>query len=113
MPNGWWDWTPSWSEKALDDTIALWEPKYQERDPSVKLTREDAREILTNLHGFFGLLSKWDAQEKEKLASAGPHEPGASAEAPSSSPMPPADRPKTAEKKAPRRRPRRSQPPGG
>lgn len=111
MPTGWWDWTPRWSEKSLDDTIALWEPKYQQRDPSVKLTHEDAREILTNLHGFFGLLAKWDAQEKEKRAngtgSGAPAEPPTSSTAPS--PLPP----KRPERKASRRKPRRSHPPSG
>jgi hypothetical protein len=41
----------------LNDTITLWQPLMGR-----ELTREDARQIRTNVTGFFRLLAKWDSE---------------------------------------------------
>ena len=51
----------------IDETLAFWQP--QSRRP---LTREDAREIIENVSGFFSILLEWDAAEKSDAASANP-----------------------------------------
>lgn len=43
----------------LDETIAVWQP-HTER----ALTREDAREIIENMVGFFSVLQEWDESER-------------------------------------------------
>jgi hypothetical protein len=53
------------SAELLDDTIAIWQPRASRR-----LTREDAREILDNLVGFFSLLHQWEMTEREESRAA-------------------------------------------
>lgn len=48
-------------ESFLEETRAFWQP-YTTR----KLTHEDAREMIENVTGFFGVLAKWDAERKAK-----------------------------------------------
>jgi hypothetical protein len=43
----------------IDQTIAIWQ-KRTER----KLTREDGREILENISGFFSILQEWERRER-------------------------------------------------
>lgn len=47
----------------LDETIAIWEPRAGRR-----LTREDAREIVHNLAGFFRVLQEWERAERREAA---------------------------------------------
>jgi hypothetical protein len=49
-------------EELLDQAIEFW----QTRTPRT-LTREDAREIVENLTGFFDLLLIWEAAEEAAL----------------------------------------------
>jgi hypothetical protein len=42
------------SESLLDATLVVWRPRAR-RD----LTREDARQIVENVVGFFGVLARW------------------------------------------------------
>jgi len=48
----------------IKKTLKTWQPKYDEI--GVKLTEEDAREILDNLTGFFEILHRWDKEDKAK-----------------------------------------------
>ena len=50
------------SDEFLDKTIKMFQPHYKEQ-----LTREDAREIIENMVGFFEVLLEWDREEKERL----------------------------------------------
>jgi hypothetical protein len=50
----------------LDHTIEVFQP----RTPR-KLTREDAREITTNMVAFFRILMEWDQKDRARDASAG------------------------------------------
>jgi hypothetical protein len=43
----------------LDQTIATWQPRAKR-----PLTREDAREIVTNIVGFFEVLREWERDER-------------------------------------------------
>jgi hypothetical protein len=43
----------------IDQTIAIWQ-KRTER----KLTREDGREIIENISGFFSILQEWERKER-------------------------------------------------
>jgi hypothetical protein len=43
----------------IDQTIAIWQ-KRTER----KLTREDGREIIENISGFFSILQEWEQRER-------------------------------------------------
>jgi len=43
----------------LDETIAIWQPR-----TSRPLTREDARQIIENMTGFFNVLREWDRAER-------------------------------------------------
>ncbi|MCP1839110.1 hypothetical protein ACVIHI_007976 [Bradyrhizobium sp. USDA 4524] len=51
------------SPEFLDQTIAFWGPKYG-RD----LTREDARQIIENMTGFFKVLYAWDEEDRRAEA---------------------------------------------
>jgi hypothetical protein len=51
----------SHSDDFLDETIKVWQP----RSPHRKLTREDAREILSNMCGFFQVLREWDDERRK------------------------------------------------
>ena len=46
---------PTEDESLLDGAVRLYQPRYAQR-----LTREDAREIVTSLTGFFGVLREWE-----------------------------------------------------
>src|SRR5262244_699786 len=43
----------------IDQTVAIWQ-KHTER----RLTREDGREIIENMSGFFRILQEWDRAER-------------------------------------------------
>ncbi len=43
----------------IEQTLGVWQPL-----ASRKLTREDGREIIENMTGFFKLLLEWDAKER-------------------------------------------------
>jgi len=43
----------------IDETVAIW----QERS-SRQLSREDGREIIENMTGFFRILQEWDRAER-------------------------------------------------
>src|SRR5262252_8710458 len=43
----------------IDQTMAIWQ-KRTER----KLTREDGREIIENITGFFSILQEWERKER-------------------------------------------------
>jgi hypothetical protein len=58
-------------EEAIDLSIDFWQPCY-----SQTLTPEDAREIVENITGFFGVLAEWDRtlQEDNRLTGQEPKE---------------------------------------
>jgi hypothetical protein len=43
----------------IDQTIAIWQPRTERR-----LTREDGREIIENIAGFFTILQEWERKER-------------------------------------------------
>jgi hypothetical protein len=49
------------TSEFLDETIAFWQPRAKRT-----LTREDAREIIENLTGFFRVLDEWDRAERKR-----------------------------------------------
>lgn len=51
------------SSEFLDETVAFWSPKYGR-----EITREEAREIIENMTGFFLLLHEWDEQDRRAQA---------------------------------------------
>jgi hypothetical protein len=67
------------SEELLDQTIGVWQPHSKRR-----LTHDDAREIATNMVGFFQVLMDWDREEKSKGVPA-QNEPQAKAKSPKNS----------------------------
>jgi hypothetical protein len=52
-------------EDFIAQTIALWEPR-----AGRQLTREDAREIIENVTGFFRILQEWDQAERREIEAA-------------------------------------------
>lgn len=46
-------------EDFLEETIRVWQPYSSER-----LSREDAREILANVSGFFRVLRAWSEEDR-------------------------------------------------
>lgn len=48
----------------LDKTIAFWQPR-----TARTLTREDARQMVENVTGFFQVLAEWDARSKAARAA--------------------------------------------
>jgi hypothetical protein len=54
------------TEQLIDRTLEVWQPH-----TSRVLTREDARQIIENIVGFFSALRDWHAAERS------PHAPGA------------------------------------
>ncbi|WP_157223410.1 hypothetical protein [Rhodovulum sp. PH10] len=60
------------SPSFLDETIAVWQP-LSERP----LNREDAREIIHNVTGFFSILLEWDAAERRAAKVAEASQPSA------------------------------------
>ena len=53
--------SPLLAEAQIDRNLQFWQP----RSPR-KLTREDARQIATNMTRFFGILAEWDHQDKTR-----------------------------------------------
>ncbi len=51
-------------EKLLDRTREIWQPRLG-RD----LTDEDARQIMHNVTGFFGVLAEWARAERREAAN--------------------------------------------
>jgi hypothetical protein len=54
------------NENLIDRTIELWQPRLWR-----ELSREDARQIVENVTGFFSLLSQWSKYETAAPASDG------------------------------------------
>jgi hypothetical protein len=52
------------NDNLTDRTIALWKPRLR-RD----LSREDARQIVENVTGFFNILAKWSREEMPEPAN--------------------------------------------
>jgi hypothetical protein len=50
--------------ELLDLTLQVWQPL-----SSRQLSDEDAREILANVTGFFGVLAKWDRDLRQSERS--------------------------------------------
>jgi hypothetical protein len=50
---------PAETGDFIDQTIAVWQ-KRTERN----LTREDGREIIENISGFFSILQEWEQRER-------------------------------------------------
>ena len=48
----------------IDQTIAIWQPRTKR-----KLTREDGREIIENMTGFFRILQEWDRIDRTKKSA--------------------------------------------
>jgi hypothetical protein len=46
------------NDNLIDQTVALWEPRLQRN-----LSREDARQIVENITGFFNILAEWSRAE--------------------------------------------------
>ena len=61
---------PTEDETLLDGAVRLYQPRYAQR-----LTREDAREIVSSLTGFFGVLRDWERRAAGQ-ATPGLPEPG-------------------------------------
>lgn len=58
-------WTPVASNSPLiEETIAHWQPLSRR-----VLTREDAREMIENISGFFAILLEWDEAERQCTSS--------------------------------------------
>jgi hypothetical protein len=53
--------------KLLDQTLEVWQPR-----TSRKLTREDARQIVENVNGFFRILLEWEMASQLEAAAAEP-----------------------------------------
>lgn len=51
--------------RLINDARAFWEPRAGRR-----VGDEDARQIAENVVGFFDLLRRWDAEEKEAAPAA-------------------------------------------
>ncbi len=49
------------SDVLADEALDFWSP----RSPR-PLSREDGREMVTNIVGFFDLLDRWDRKDREK-----------------------------------------------
>jgi hypothetical protein len=48
----------------IDQTIAIWQPRTKRQ-----LTREDGREIIENMTGFFRILQEWNRTDRAEDAS--------------------------------------------
>lgn len=46
-------------EDFIEQTLATWQPRTKRQ-----LTREDGREIIENMTGFFRILREWDRAER-------------------------------------------------
>lgn len=58
------------SEDILDKTIAFWQPRTSRR-----LSREDARQMIENVSGFFSVLAEWEAKDRaaQSTPAGDPH----------------------------------------
>jgi hypothetical protein len=54
-------------DNLLDQTLKVWQPR-----TSRKLTREDARQIVENITGFFRILLEWEMASQREAAAAEP-----------------------------------------
>lgn len=64
-------WAPVPANSPLiDSAMKFWQPRSQR-----PLSREDAREIVENITGFFSILLEWEAQDREGRAAASDAEP--------------------------------------
>lgn len=52
----------------IEGAVALW----QQHSPR-NLTREDGREIIENMTGFFRLLQEWDRADRARAGRTAPH----------------------------------------
>lgn len=50
----------------IDETVTFWQKRTKR-----KLTREDGREIIENMTGFFRVLLEWDRAEREARNNEG------------------------------------------
>lgn len=50
---------PRWSPELIAETLAIWQPRSKRH-----LTEDDARQILENVTGVFGMLLKWRWEER-------------------------------------------------
>ncbi|WP_156948665.1 hypothetical protein [Bradyrhizobium sp. WSM1417] len=57
----------------MDQTIAVWQPCTDRA-----LTREDAREIASNVIGFFRVLREWSEEERRSAVSTESSSPSTS-----------------------------------
>lgn len=64
---------PPANDELIDRTRALWEPRLG-RD----LTREEARRMIAEVAGFFGVLADWAHAEATAAANDTPPQPSAS-----------------------------------
>jgi hypothetical protein len=53
------DLSPQREGDFIDQTIAIWQKR-----AARKLTREDGREIIENITGFFSVLQEWERKER-------------------------------------------------
>ena len=51
-------------EQLIEPTLGVWQPR-----TALQLTREDARQLVENVTGFFRLLRAWDAEVHGKAAA--------------------------------------------
>ena len=63
------------NDKLIDRTIETWQPRFDR-----ELSREDARQIVENVTGFFSILAEWSraeapdpATDTDKSATPGEH----------------------------------------
>src|SRR6266436_1258034 len=54
----------------IDQTIAIWQRRSER-----KLTREDGREIVENIAGFFSILQEWERKERAAEDAKASHSP--------------------------------------
>lgn len=52
------------NDKLIEQTIRLWEPRLQR-----ELSREDARQMVENVSGFFRILAEWSNTETADAAN--------------------------------------------
>jgi hypothetical protein len=52
---------PEEREQFLDETRAFWQPLSPR-----PIAREDARQMVANVAGFFGILAEWDRKAREQ-----------------------------------------------
>jgi hypothetical protein len=55
------------NDNLIDRTLALWQPRSRR-----ELNRQDAREILANIRGFFSILREWSRRDNPEPANCIP-----------------------------------------